>query len=698
MKPKINILLFIVICFASPLSAQQLSLQWAQKMGSTGWDYVNCMITDSSGNYILGGSMKGIFSGDTVHPGLAFSSNAYLASTDTNGKLLWQRVFGGPSFDNITSLAQTPEGVIVSGIFQDTLRYDSLLVSTPSYSGAYVALINNVGQAKRIHQIGGLATIKHISVCSDKNGNTFAAGVFADSLQLAGEELSKMGEKGFFIETLLPGGIEKKPVTFKGTGNCTLGGITTGDSLIFITGSFSDTLHISDTTLISFGEEDVFLASFSYSGELRHLNTVCGIGSELVRSVVFMPDSTVGITGSFDYSVLAEKEILQTKGGKDIFIALFDTTLKQRWIKSIGGPGNDFGYSLCASDENELFVSGNFIRNILMPDENGNIVELEAQSPFGNAFIAKFDKDGDMKATYNLPASSEDYCQSMIACAGGMITAAGNFYESMSFLGTGNDTIELKSAGERDIFVCRFKDLCKGISTEAGPDTLLCPGSSIYLLPVAGFPFFQWQPGGKANRGLDISAIGTYTLLTTDKNGCISRDSLHVMPHPLPTVTAGNDTTVAPGENITLLNAITSNASQITWSSSGTGYFADELQLNTWYSPSFEDIGKGRIILTLTGSNPCATVSDQLEITIKQDDDGITVFPNPTQGNVVLVCKEGLTIKNVSITNQSGNFILPMRTVNNSVFQFNLAAYPPGTFIFHITTPEKQISKVVEKH
>jgi hypothetical protein len=84
MHPKIYLAIVLFTVVALSTSAQQLSLQWAQRFGQQGWDYVNSMIATPAGNYILGGSLKGTLSGDTTHPGLAFSNNAFLASCDTN--------------------------------------------------------------------------------------------------------------------------------------------------------------------------------------------------------------------------------------------------------------------------------------------------------------------------------------------------------------------------------------------------------------------------------------------------------------------------------------------------------------------------------------------------------------------------------------------------------------------------------------
>lgn len=696
MKSKIYLLLLILSGLSLNISAQQLSLQWAQQFGGTGWDYVNSMVTDSSGNYILGGSLKGTLPGDTTQTGLVYSNNAYLASCDTNSKIQWQKTFGGKMFSNITSLTHTTQGTLISGIFQDTIRFESQMATTRAYTGAYLAMVNEKGSPVWLRKTGGLATIKQILVCTNPHGQSFMAGTFADSLQLAGTEQALNGEKGFFMATLLPDGSETKPFVFKGTGNYTLGGINCTDSIVCLAGSFSDTLRINDTILISYGEEDVFIATFTSSGKLKHLITAGGIGNEQIRSVAFSPNGEIGVTGSYDYSILMQDQILQTKGGKDIFVAVIDTSGNLKWLRSIGGLGNDYGYTITTNNNNDYFVSGNFVHYIQMPDENGNIVEMDASSAFGNAFIAKYNSLGELKASYNLPATSEDYCQSLIVGNDGMITAAGNFYQTMQIPDI-SDTIKLISQGERDIFLLHFKDLCKDVTVDAGQDTAVCPGGSIYLTSPGRYPFYRWLPGGSPNHGLDVTKPGTYKLLITDKNGCIASDSITVKLRELPAVAAGSDTIIAAGANLQLEKASVLNTATVEWGTQGSGYYGNADMLSTYYSPSFADISNGSVLLTLAATNQCVTNSDSLVLTIHQDDDGITAFPNPTQGLVTLVSTKGITIRSASITNQSGNVIQSNITVNGTVLQYSLSAYPPGAFLFHLNTGTSTITKIINK-
>ncbi|MEI6062757.1 MAG: T9SS type A sorting domain-containing protein, partial [Bacteroidota bacterium] len=207
----------------------------------------------------------------------------------------------------------------------------------------------------------------------------------------------------------------------------------------------------------------------------------------------------------------------------------------------------------------------------------------------------------------------------------------------------------------------------------------------------------RWLPGGLPRQGLDVSQAGTYKLLITDIHGCIASDSLHISQHLLPLVYAGNDTTIMAGAELQLQHTSTTDTTHVEWTSQGSGYFGNNSVLETWYSPSYSDISTGTVELTLNATNQCGTSNDKLTLTIQQDTDGITVFPNPTQGIVTFVCTEGTSIQSASITTQAGTVIQSNIPVNGSVFQYDLSMYPPGTFLFHLLTGTITVTKIINK-
>jgi len=82
-------------------------LEWDKKFGGADWDSGNDMQPTEDGNYII--------SGYTTSFGSS-GSDVWLVKVDTNGNLIWTRIFGGPETDRGNSIKPTSDGgYIIAG-------------------------------------------------------------------------------------------------------------------------------------------------------------------------------------------------------------------------------------------------------------------------------------------------------------------------------------------------------------------------------------------------------------------------------------------------------------------------------------------------------------------------------------------------------------------------------------------------------
>ncbi|MEP2667354.1 MAG: FG-GAP-like repeat-containing protein, partial [Cyclobacteriaceae bacterium] len=100
-----------------------------------------------------------------------------------------------------------------------------------------------------------------------------------------------------------------------------------------------------------------------------------------------------------------------------------------------------------------------------------------------------------------------------------------------------------------------------------------------------------------------------------------------------PTVDAGTDVSICPGDMITLNGTLGGSSVNATWTTSGTGTFDNDMILNATYSPSAVDETNGTITLTLTvpAAGFCPEVSDNFILTIPQP----IIASNPTVASSV---------------------------------------------------------------
>ena len=101
----------------------------------------------------------------------------------------------------------------------------------------------------------------------------------------------------------------------------------------------------------------------------------------------------------------------------------------------------------------------------------------------------------------------------------------------------------------------------------AGPDTTICTGDTVMLQAVNGSRFIWMQDSTLSCQCCESPlawprVTNTYTLTGRDTNGCKVSDEVTVFVNQLPTVSAGNDQELCPGDSV-IVNL--SGASQYIW-------------------------------------------------------------------------------------------------------------------------------------
>ena len=153
------------------------------------------------------------------------------------------------------------------------------------------------------------------------------------------------------------------------------------------------------------------------------------------------------------------------------------------------------------------------------------------------------------------------------------------------------------------------------ISGSATSSTWTTSGSGTFA--SASTPVTTYTPSAA-----DIaSGTVTLTITTNDPAGpCgAATDFITLTISPAATVAAGSNQTICSGSTVTLTGSIGGSATSSTWTTSGSGTFANASLVNTTYTPSAGDIATGTVTLTLTTNDPagaCPAVNSSLVVTI----------------------------------------------------------------------------------
>ncbi len=299
---------------------------------------------------------------------------------------------------------------------------------------------------------GGDTTDCAYEVATDLLGNIFVTGSFlSDTMILGNDTLVNNGSYDVFISKYDSDGNVLWAKNF-GDSNADNGMSVATDATgnAYITGYFLDTIFFGTDTLVSLGDNDIFLVKYDPNG--NPLWGVKGGGNNVDKSSAMYIDANdnVYITGRF-YSSSANygtEVITNTSGGTDdILIVKYDSNGNVIWAKNAGGTNHDQAYGITADVFGNVYVTGWFYSNSITfgtttINNNG----------FIDYYILKFNSAGNPVWAKSAGSGLEDEGFGVTTDSLGYVYVTGNFHSTSIVF----DTITLTSKGDRDMFICKY--------------------------------------------------------------------------------------------------------------------------------------------------------------------------------------------------------------------------------------------------
>ncbi|MCX6246170.1 MAG: PKD domain-containing protein [Bacteroidetes bacterium] len=134
------------------------------------------------------------------------------------------------------------------------------------------------------------------------------------------------------------------------------------------------------------------------------------------------------------------------------------------------------------------------------------------------------------------------------------------------------------------------------------------------------------------------------TLTTTGMGPCVAINStVNITVTPAPTANAGAPQTICQGGNVSLSGTVGGSASGGTWTTLSGGVFSPNPNtLTATWTPPAAFSGLATLTLTTTGMSPCAAVTSNVIITVKQT-------PTANAGGPQNICQGGSATLNGSV-------------------------------------------------
>jgi hypothetical protein len=182
-------------------------------------------------------------------------------------------------------------------------------------------------------------------------------------------------------------------------------------------------------------------------------------------------------------------------------------------------------------------------------------------------------------------------------------------------------------------------------TVNAGIDQSTCAGGTV-TLSGSGGTTYTWDNSVSNGVAFTPIATATYTVSTTDANGCTNTDQVLVTVNPNPTVNGGNDQTICVGGTATLSG---SGASTYTWTGGVTNGVAFTPTVTSTYTVTGTSaagcVGTDQVTINVT-AGPVAAISGAAPMCLGNQ---VTLTASPV-GVSYLWMPGGATTQNITVS------------------------------------------------
>ena len=280
----------------------------------------------------------------------------------------------------------------------------------------------------------------------------------------------------------------------KGGGSSSDGGYgiaVDGAGNTYVTGYFEGTASFGGTSLTSSGGKDVFVAKYDTSGNLLWAKKGGGTDWDEGYGIAVDSAGNTYVTGYFEGTASFGGTSLTSSGSNDVFVAKYDASGNVLWEKKAGGTNFDKGRGIAVDGSGNAYVTGEFSGTASF----GGTTLSSSGTYIADIFVAKYDASGNVLWAKKAGGSSWDEGRSIA------VDGSGNTYVTGYFLGTANfGGTTLTSSGSNDVFVAKYDASGNVLWAKKGGGSSLDGGSGI-AVDGSGNAYVTGEFSGTASFG-----------------------------------------------------------------------------------------------------------------------------------------------------------------------------------------------------
>lgn len=482
----LKIFLLFVFLNITTQTLQAQSLTWAHGIGGSSAEGASRMVHDAQGNIYVVGVFQSTVDFDPSASTYFLTSNGgydiFVAAYTSSGSFLWAFSIGGSNQEAVNDLALDKNNkLLIAGSFSssnvdfDPHPSNTNIFHTSGGSDAYLAKYDLNGNHIFAYTFAGSGSENLFALCTDNQNNIIISGVFnSATLDLnpgSGTFIVNFfstndlffvkldSNAAFILGFTISGNVTEVPycLTTDVNDNIILAGYFMGTNVDF--DPDTGTYLLSSTNGLS--NPDIFLMKLSPTGRLKWAFAIGhASGSDNMRSVVIHNNFiyTCGdFWGTVDFSHGAGTGILTSNGGKDIFLAKYDSNGTCQWAFNTGG-ANSSVFEVGA----KIHIRNGHIYLVGTVNAMGGSIDFDFGSSTFNVttsdpdiFLAKYSLNGVFVWAFTLNGTGSDLSFASTIDASGSIYMSGQFYNA-NFDVDPFGTYNITHSGGSDIFIVKY--------------------------------------------------------------------------------------------------------------------------------------------------------------------------------------------------------------------------------------------------
>lgn len=494
----------------------------------------------------------------------------------------------------------------------------------------------------------------------------------------------------------------------------------------FITGFYVGPLDIGDTTLVSEGRRDIYIAKYDANGNFQWARSMGGPFDDVSFAAATDGAGNIYISGFFETMIDVGDTSLTSAGFEDLLVAKYDGNGNFEWAFSGGGFDTDRGAGIAVTDAGTVWVTGYFAGNGQFGDSS-----FVASGGVGDRdiFLLKLDSQGNFERGLRDGGPMDDLGKDVGLDANGNVYLTGSFQSTAQI---GNSTL---TAIGTDVFLVKYdangnfgyavQDAGSGIadgrkiavsdageahvlgnfnqSIDVGTQTFNATGTAadfdFYVAKYDPSGNFMWaqhegSPTLDNGNGIALDGIGNVFVSGNIQTNAVVGDSLFLMNcfeslllvsySPTGTFQWAIQDTSNPGGNFASSEDLACTPAGVTYLAGifgGSAYVGDS---------AFTGIGNDAFIATYTHlpvgiEEPMAAIS-------------IDVYPNPVETTLNLDLRELKGWTTLTVVDVMGRTHLSQEGNDLGRLSLDVETLPAGLYFVNIEAAEgRKTIKVIKE-